>query len=455
MGATSCLLWFVASTTAAAGQADVIFVGAKVATADSVRPTAEAVALEGDRIRAVGSNEEVRRLAGRKTRIVDLRGRTLIPGLIDAHVHLLIAPEIVDETSLRNHERTTLPKWMTAFISHGITTVRSTADPLPYITQLRDRMDQSLAGPRVVVTGPAPSAPGGHPATTVCAKNPFCRQGLAREVDSEGPARQAVQELVAAKVNAVKMVVDDTIVKIPPLPDAVVAAIVDETHRRGLRIIAHVSVRNDVSTTRQLIGLGLDELVHLPIDVLNTPEPAGVREVVAMLAARRIPVTTTLSVFDAYKDSKGVDRSSIGFPYSAEERQGFDGALKTVKAFADAGVTLVVGTDWFEPAVRFDGAPDVMPPGARTLHEMELLGRAGLPVSAILTAATRNAASALGIIDRVGTIAPGKLADLVVLDGDLMADLSALRRTVAVFKGGRLVHGSLPGIEPSSRPRMR
>jgi imidazolonepropionase-like amidohydrolase len=75
---------------------------------------------------------------------------------------------------------------------------------------------------------------------------------------------------------------------------------------------------------------------------------------------------------------------------------------------------------------------------------MDVLRRAGLSPSAILTAATRNAAEALGIIDKVGTIADGKLADLVVLDGDFLQDFSALHRTVAVLKGGRVVHGTLP-----------
>lgn len=440
--ASTCLLGVLASPTAVAGQADVIFVGAKVLTGDSSRPTAEAVALAGDRIRAVGPNEEIRRLAGPKTRIVDLRGGTLIPGLIDAHVHLLTAPEIVDEPSLRNYERTALPKIMTDFISHGITTVRSTGDPLPYIPQLRDRMDQVLTGPRLVITGPVPSSPGGHPATTVCQNNPFCRQGLAREVENEQQARQAVRELAGAKVDAVKVVIDDVIGKVPPLSDAVVAALVDETHRSGLRIIAHVSVTKDVSTAKRLGGLGLDEFVHLPINVLNTPDPAEVQQVAAMLVGRKIPVTTTVSSFDAYRDTTGAERAANGIPYTPAVRRRFEGALKTVRVLADAGVKLVVGTDWFNGPVKFDDARLV--PGARTLHEMELLRRAGLPTSAILTAATRNAAEALGIIDKVGTIAEGKLADLVVLDGDFLQDFSALRRTVAVFRRGRVVHGSLP-----------
>ena len=269
--ATTCVLGLLASPTAMAGQADLILVGAKVLTGDSNRPAAEAVALAGERIRAVGPNAEIRRLAGPRTRVVDLRGRTVIAGLIDAHVHLLSAPEIVDEPSLRNFERTALPKIMTGFISHGITTVRSTGDPLPYIAQLRDRLERGqLVGPRLLITGPTPSSPGGHPATTVCRDNPFCRQGVAREIESEEQARQVVRELARAKVDAVKVVIDDFFGKVPALSDAVISALVDETHRTGLRIIAHVSVTKDVATARGLLELGFDEFVHLPINYVNT-----------------------------------------------------------------------------------------------------------------------------------------------------------------------------------------
>jgi imidazolonepropionase-like amidohydrolase len=264
--ATTCVLGLLASSTAMAGQADLILVGAKVLTGDSNQPAAEAVALAGERIRAVGPSAEIRRLAGPSTRVVDLRGRTVIAGLIDAHVHLLQAPEVVDEPSLRNFERTALPKIMTAFISHGITTVRSTADPLPYIPQLRDRLERDqLVGPRLLTTGPAASSPGGHPATTVCRDNPFCRQGLAREIQSEEQARQVVRELSRAKVDAVKVVVDDLVAKVPALSDAVLSALIDEAHRTGLRVIAHVSVTKDVATARGLIDLGVDEFVHPPV----------------------------------------------------------------------------------------------------------------------------------------------------------------------------------------------
>jgi imidazolonepropionase-like amidohydrolase len=439
--ASMCLLILLASPTMMFGQADFIFVGGNVLTADSGQPTVEAVALAGERIRAVGSNKEIQRLAGAKTRVINLRGRTVIPGLMDAHVHLLVGSMIVDEPSLRNYERIVLPKLMAGFIRHGITTIRSTADPLPYIAQIRDRLERDeLMGPRLLITGPTPTSPGSHPATTVCKNNPFCRQGATREVDNEEQARQLARELVRAKVDAIKVTLENRIAGVsgvPLLSDALVAALVDEVHRSGRRIIAHAPI------TKHYAEIGFDEFVHMTINAAEASQIAGV------LVARKITVTTTLSIWDAYRDATGAERVIWGVPYGPGWRQGLEGALKATSSFADAGVKLVVGTDWNDGAdwARSDDVrlndPRLLP-GALTLHEMELLRRAGLTTTAILTAATRSAAEALGIIDKVGTIAEGKLADLVILDGDLLQDFSALRRTVAVIKSGRVVHGALP-----------
>jgi enamidase len=443
------LLGLLSASSQAAGQADLILVGATVLTGDSAQASSSAIAVAGDRIGAVGPADEIRRLAGPKTRIVDLAGRSVIPGLIDAHVHLLVAPStIVDESSLRNYERAALPKVLTGFLSHGITTVRSTADPLPNITELRDRLDRGeLMGPRLVVTGPTPSSPGGHPAVTVCRNNSFCRQGAVREVENEEQARNVVRDLVLAKVNAAKVTIDNSIASVrnvPLLSDAVLAALVEDTHRSGRRIIAHVLT--DAATTERLAKMGFDEFVHMP--VISTPSDSS--RLAALLAERKMAVTTTLSIWDAYQDTSGGDRLVWGVPYNPGLRRSFDAALATTKAFLDAGVRLVVGTDWIEDSdyarqgdVRLQDAR--LRPGARTLHEMELLrNRAGLSPVAVLTAATRNAAEALGIIESVGTITPGKMADLVILDGDVLQDFSALRRTVAVLKSGRVVSGALP-----------
>jgi imidazolonepropionase-like amidohydrolase len=284
----------------------------------------------------------------------------------------------------------------------------------------------------------------------VCFDNPFCRQGLARELTTEEHARKTVRELVRAKVDAVKVTVDNTNppVQVPVLPDAIVAALVEETHRSGRRILGHVS---DAAAIGRLADLGVDEFVHMP----SIPSSAEASSLAARLVARKVFVTTTVSNFDAYRNTTGAERLVFGVPYSSQLRGVFEAMLATARVFADSGARLVVGTDWgdveddrFTGEARLDD-PRLMP-GARTLHEMALLRRAGLSPSAILIAATRHGAEALGILDQVGTIAEGKVADLVVLDGDPVQDLRVLDRPVAVLQAGRVVHGKLPDPSRSS-----
>jgi imidazolonepropionase-like amidohydrolase len=430
------LLFVAASCPAAfAGQAELILRGGNILTQHPGREVVEAVAIAGDRISAVGSNLEIDRLITPRTRVVDLRGRTVIPGLIDAHVHLLLAQQIVDEPSLRRYESTVLPETLEGFLQHGVTTVRSTGDPWPDIAAVRDRLEAGdLTGPRLVITGPAVTAPGGHPIPTVCRENRFCRQRAVREVANEEQARQVVRELTEARgVDQLKVVIDHG--QSPAPSRALLAAIVDETHRTGRRIVAHAS---GTERTSDQLGTGVDELVHMPWAMAQDNA-----DLVAMLADRKLRVTTTVSNFEAFSGPAGEEFFVFGSTYSQGIRLTFERALKTVRVLADAGVTLVVGTDWYDAPLPITDAR--ARPGARTLHELELLRRAGLSTSAVLTAATRSAAEALGVIEKVGTIAEGKLADLVILEANPTQDLGVLLRPVGVLLGGRVVFGELPG----------
>jgi imidazolonepropionase-like amidohydrolase len=169
------------------GQADLILLGGRVLTMDSDRQVVEAVAITGEQVRALGSNQEIQRLSGPQTRTVDLRGRTVIPGLIDAHVHLLIAQQIVDEASLKDYRGAVLPQMLMGFLEHGITTVRSATDPWPHIAEVRDQLEKgTLKGPRLVIVGPSLTAPNGHPIPAVCRTNLFCRDRAVREVATGG-----------------------------------------------------------------------------------------------------------------------------------------------------------------------------------------------------------------------------------------------------------------------------
>jgi imidazolonepropionase-like amidohydrolase len=385
----------------------------------------------------VGPETEIRRLGGSGARIVDLRGKTVIPGLIDGHVHLRSGGE--GGESLTDADRTALAPVLQGYLRHGVTTVR-VAGGSPFTAQLRDALDRGeLTGPRLVMMGPPFSAPGGHPGVTVCRNNPQCRAGL-REVSTADQARAYVREPANRGIVTLKVIVNfipdiDIGRQLPSIPDGIVRAIVDEAHTNGLRVGAHVA---DTATTIRLAEIGVDEFMHLP-DTISTPE--DIQTLARLLASRKVPVTTTLSLRDAYRDAAGAERRVFGTPYGAETRTMFEQMLRTVATFFTAGVPLVVGTDCC--AGSQIGDPRLMP-GARTLHEMELLERAGIPRASVLAAATRQAAAVLRLDATTGTIAVGKSADLVIVTGDPRESLAVLRSPVAVLKGGRVAHGALP-----------
>jgi enamidase len=432
---------FLAAATASLARAQsaaMVLVGGTILTQDPSRPVVDAVAIRDGRIVAVGPAADVRRALGAVgTREIDLKDKTLIPGLIDAHVHIGVEDET---TSVAQPGRTTLAPVLSAFLQHGVTTVRSAGGRMPQSAELRALLDGGeLIGPHLVIMGPTFSAPGGHPGATLCRNNPSCRARL-REVADADQARAYVREPSNRGIHTLKVVanfIPDVNIgrQLPSIPDGILAAIADEAHKNGLRVGAHVA---DTATMIRMVGMGYDQFMHLP-DTVTAAE--DVATLARMLADKRLAVTTTLALRDAYRDASGNDRRVFGTPYGDDTRRMFEQMLKTAAAFFAAGVPLVVGTDCCQGSQIGDPR---LQPGARTIHEMELLERAGLPRDAILAAATRVAADALGLGSTVGTIAAGQVADLVVLSADPRQNLSALHKPVAVMKGGTVVAGALP-----------
>jgi len=129
---------------------------------------------------------------------IDGAGKTALPGLIDSHVHVLAG---ATEAETRAFIKERLPERLQSFPRHGVTTVKSVGDGTELILKIRqDLRDGTLAGPRLLVVGPVFTAPGGHPAVTVCSGSDWCRAALGLEVDSEEEARRHVRRLVDAGV---------------------------------------------------------------------------------------------------------------------------------------------------------------------------------------------------------------------------------------------------------------
>ena len=410
---------------AAHGEADLAISHVRVITGTGeVLSDAEVVVSQGRILSVGGTNEEI----SARLRI-DGRGKTLLPGLIDAHVHILLGRAVTDQESLARLIREELPGTMDGFLSHGITTIRSVGDHWPQVLEVRRELAEGkIRGPRLLIAGPVLTAPGGHPATTVCRDNAFCRAHLAAEISTEEEARQTVQELADGRIKVIKLVVDDFArferAVLPQLSFDLVRVVIEEAHRRGIQVVGHIV---EASTATQALKLGLDGLVHPPV--------AGEEEFERLLSALRerpVPVVSTLTL----GGTRGQRRKDV------------------VKAFSEAGVPIVAGTDY---VARGPAGSREWGAGGRTIREIELLVEAGLSPQAAIRAATRDAADHLGILEQAGTVEVGKTADLIVVDGDPLADISALWKTELVVRAGQIVADKTgrPRGEVLERPNWR
>lgn len=375
-------------------------------------------------------------------RRIDASGKTILPGIIDAHVHLTIPPEGRDSTAVARHLKENVPGILRGFLEHGITTVRSTGSYWPLGGQLRDRIaDGELDGPRIMTSGPVFTPEGGHPAVTVCAgvmeggspnkAIPFCRFHLAREVGNRQEARQAVHRLANEGVDFIKLA-SDTLFG-PTLMDfEIMQAIADQAHQEGLKAVGHVY---EARFMESAVRAGLDGFVHPPTMARPLPDDRA-RELAEVLASETTPVTSTLTppMFFTPEPVGPYLRNQLSEPgHRASHAQ--DMAI-----FAEAGVPVVVGSDWCPCYPNTSKEPHLaIRAGAVTITEMKLLALGDLSRHEVVQAATANAAHALEMGDQVGTLEEGKLADLIVVDGNPLEDLSALEEIDMVVKDGEIV----------------
>lgn len=416
------------AASASAQEASVVVENGRVIIGDGRVLDRGSVVVSGDRILSV-TDEPVEAPDALR---IHAGGKTVLPGLFDAHVHLLVDdPSSVPRSGadLDAYVRDDLPARLRAYLEAGITTVVSTGDFWPAIRRVRERVRRGeLAGPRVVTSGPVFTAPGGHPAVTICgglegrgAANPWCRDHMALEVDTPESARDGVERLARERVDLIKMVNDSIS---PPaleqLQTGVMREIVAAAHDQGLRAYAHI---NGVGHAITAARAGLDGLVHTPFRVSREGQR---RELARTIDERNVTAVTTAMVLKSLRDrfrGQGNDDLADWFEGNLQ------GRFETIRRIVEADASLVVlGTD----------TPQ-LPPGEAFHGEVRLLQEAGLSASEIVQAATRNAAVHLGRESNLGTLEAGKLADLIVVDGNPLENLPVLRNVEVVVKSGEVV----------------
>ncbi|HEV2634615.1 MAG TPA: amidohydrolase family protein [Actinocrinis sp.] len=330
---------------------------------------------------------------------VDGAGGVLLPGLIDAHVHI--------------DTRTDLEKCVRA----GITTV---VDMATRDLQSLDKLRNLPGLPGLVRAGLPASAPGG-----VHTK----KMGFDRSTAVDGPedADRFVADRVQDGCDFIKLIVEDP--KMPgtaALTPESIAALVAAGHRAGLKVVAHV-----VTTAAAKLAAdgGVDALTHAPVNRALTAEET------ADLAARGVVLIPTLTMM---RDTTAAIAGKIPFRVLRGLRIAppveFSHSRQSVVEAYAAGMTILAGTD----ANNEGGAPAHPQHGVSLHYELAFLVNAGLTPAEAITAATAGPAAFFGLHDR-GAVAPGKRADLVLLAEDPTEDIHAVRHIGAVWVGGMRV----------------
>ncbi|MCE5254608.1 MAG: amidohydrolase family protein [Actinomycetia bacterium] len=356
--------------------------------------------------------------------VIDLKGKTLLPGLMDSHAHF---GDREDRPGLNNAtESFNYAPVRDATLAWGVTTIRSCGDWLKDALETRDMIEHGLLrGPRMICCGKQFGKIDGHPATTVWRSDPDTMKNAGSYPETAEEARQCVRELAAAGVNYLKVTVAVSGLSVypgtlEPLTDDVMEAIVDEGHKHGLWVMCHIDRASDAI---RLINYGADEIDHLiAVGLAELPEEATYDRLFQLMVDKGTWFTPTIILArtcDRLMVEKGVPTTVDGY-FIPHYRKAYE-----------AGVHMGCGCD--------SGAPGIA--WGRSLHAelREYVYGLGMPPLEAIKCATHNNATILGIDHKVGTIKEGLLADILIVDGDPAENIGDTKNICMVLKEGSIV----------------
>ncbi|MGO4504628.1 MULTISPECIES: Xaa-Pro dipeptidase [unclassified Dyella] len=378
------------------------------------------VIIEGERITEVRYDGQVP--AG--VNVIDLGSATLLPGLIDCHVHLTGDPGEVKgdyyEAVLKRGSIDSAilsPTYAKRTLDAGFTTVRNLGAPDYVDVALRNAIDRGdIAGPRMLVSGPPLGATGGH-ADDTTGFSPWIEfHGVEGVADGVDAIRHRVRENVKNGADVIKFMASagvlsaEASVGAPQYSQEEMNAVVDEAHRWGKKVAAHA---HGAESIKMAIRAGVDSIEHS-----SMIDEEGLK-----LAKQH----GTYLDFDVYNDDYILSEyAKKGFPASTVEKERLVGRLQreNFQRAVKAGEKMAFGTD-----------AGVYPHGWNA-KQFAVMTHWGMTPMQAIQAATVNAADLLGMTGKVGAVAPGYYADLVAVSGDPINDVAQLEHVSFVMKGG-------------------
>jgi imidazolonepropionase-like amidohydrolase len=433
------LLAFVVALAAQPAAAQITLLeGARIIPGDgSAAIENGALLVEGGAIARIGRKGEIAPPAGAAR--IALDGKTVMPAIVSAHVHPGFQKGL--SYSAENFTRETILDDLNRALYFGVSTVMSQGiEKGDVMYEIRaDQAAGRLGGARLMLAGRGIGAPNAGPGAAAYA-------GIAYEITTQDQARSAVSELAARKVDAIKIWVDDRGGRAPSLPIALSRTVIDEGHRLGFKVSAHVFYHKDAV---ELAAAGVDNFAHLVRDVemsddliatmmtkgiyvmpnigapergIHTAVPAWFEEpYLGQLLRDTVPADVIARIRTSFTNRDGAT--------AARNRQNYAILQKSVAKLAAAGARIILGSD--------TGLED-HPFGFAEQKELQMMAEAGMTPAQVIVAATGRSAEFLGLKDR-GVIAPGRRADLLVLDANPLDDIRNMRRISAMYLAGKEV----------------